>query len=219
MGSIQGALEMKYKNILIITLLLSTLSLVVVSVYYTTNMKKTTTPEEDVVDIDDPSNRIKGPAPFELKSTFALITTVSDQWNKSGMSLHLPTKLSGKLIPMGVWISCTDDNKYGDYGIFIYSAKNRTKIATAELVIEVRPGSVLPFNKESALGIFTTINGCDAYIQENALVGHVEYRKLYGNNSTILCIIIDNLCYWMRGMPQLSVKDMVNIASNMSLLK
>ena len=155
---------------------------------------------------------VKGAAPFPGEKTS--FNVVIRGWSERGVSLYLPTWLPPSLKPTVAWVKIID-GEVGGSAIFLYSGKGIDRIETAELTIEIYPAEGLPFDPETSKGNFTEIDGWKTYYDEQASVGHEEYRELYGSYARLISVYIDGLNYFFRGAPSLTIEDMIKIVEGM----
>ena len=108
------------------------------------------------------------------------------------------------------------DAEIGNLAVFLYTSKERDKVATAEVAIGVSPMEGIPYDPANSRGTFTTINGWAAYYNERAPVYWPEYQEIYGPTALLVNVQIGALNYNFRGEPSLSLDDMVKIIESMS---
>jgi len=132
-----------------------------------------------------------------------------------GMQVNSPKWLPTGFTPESAYVRYRSD-KMDKYVVFTFSKSGTDKIETSELTIEVYPCESLPFDKNTTLwGKFIEINGLQAYIYDSAPVNIADYKVLYGDTARLVSIQIGSVNYLLRGVPAISMDEMIKIASSL----
>ena len=149
------------------------------------------------------------PDQFELLTEFLPIETVVDDWWDRGLKVFLPLYLPNNIEPQGVWTHGADEG-LGSFAVFVFSAYNRTDVATAEIIICVSDEDKA-FEKNKSWGMTYFFDFASAYVELSVPVSYHEYLEMYGPYSTRVQIRIFSMYYLMRVEPSILLGDIKEI--------
>jgi len=152
---------------------------------------------------------------IELLTDFLPVETVVDYWWDEGLKVFIPPYLPHNIEPTGAWTH-VDGERLGSYAVFVFSAYNRTDIATAEIIMGVSEED-MSVDENASWGININLDPGDveADIALSVPVRYREFLEMYGPYSTRVQMRIGSLYYWMRVEPSILLEDIIKIVSHM----
>ncbi|MEM2905498.1 MAG: hypothetical protein QW587_07165 [Candidatus Bathyarchaeia archaeon] len=159
----------------------------------------------------------RGIVPFERISHVVPLDVAFNQLAERGLTLYLPTELPSGLKLMAVYAKGRSSTVYLPV-IVVYSSTGDSSIDSAELAIEIDPGSEIAFSViDSSRQRFMKLGNWTVYVDERAPTGGLPgYTKKYGTDHMLLLdLSINGLEYCFTFAPGVTLDEAIQTVASM----